>query len=549
MPAANLTITAIYIPEDSSGLFRFVQNNPGASVESWWFGGDTFTITAPAPAPGYRFNAWTVTPAGANLGAGFSTNAITTQVVMPAMDVMVTPTYVLNVPDAVVAATPMAGVAFELDAGAGMGAAKFSASGLPRGLRINSGTGIISGVPTKPGAYTVAVTAQYGDGSAVCYELMIVVEPLSPELQGTFTGYCYDDGTGQRHVRGLVTLRASKSGRITAKVSLQSMNLSFSAKSWNGMTVAGHVVVMERRQGERLELTADSTTGLVEGKLSGGRLGDEPLSIIVQRNAFQDRKDAEAQTVLAAYKGYYTVALPVDVCETDPMIDNRQRGSGYLTLTVRDRGIVRVAGKMADGTRVSQSTALLVDDHGAYVPLFVRLYGRRGVFAGLLQFGGGTQPADLRVDAEPAVGLEWIYPGSTMAGLADRFDAQLSATGAYYDTLTDLQAAYEGAFLQAEEVDWTMPLVAGRMPGSLILDPAVENPQSVKFRATRRSGLFSGSFRVLNETGRTAKFKYAGVLTRKGDLYIGDGAYVERRTVNGKKVKSSYRIWIDTPAP
>ncbi len=547
MPATALTVTAIYIPEGSSGLFRFVQSNPGAPVESWRPNGETFTITAPPPAPGYRFSAWTVTPA-VNLGVGFAANAATTQVVMPATDVTVTPTYVLNVPDTTTA-TPMAGVAFELDASAGMGAAKFSASGLPRGLRIDSETGVISGVPSRPGDYVVIITALYADGTSVKYDLAFTVEPLSPGLQGAFTGYCYDEEAGQRHVRGLVTLRVGRTGRLTAKVSVQTGNLSFSTRSWGGMTAAGHVVVMERRQGERLELIADSATGYVTGTLSGGRLGNETLSIVAQRNAFQDRLDAEAQAVLATYKGYYTAALPMDVCETDPAIDNQQSGSGYLTLTVRDRGVVKVAGKMADGTRVSQSATLLVDDHGAYVPLFVRLYGRRGSFAGLLQLSGGTQPADQRIDAEPTVWIEWIYPGSTLAGFADRFDAQLSAAGAYYDSLTDLQAAYEGAFLQAEEVDWALPLVAGKRPGTLMIDPEVENPQAVRFRATRRSGLFSGSFRMPNETGRAATLKYAGVLTRKGDLYIGDGAYVERRTANGRPVKTSYRIWIDTPVP
>ena len=163
MPAANLTITAIYIPEDSSGLFRFVQNNPGASVESWRANGETFTITAPAATPGYRFSTWTVTPA-AYLGAGFVSTDASTTVVMPAVDVTVIPTYVLNVPDPIVA-TPTAGVAFTLDAGAGR-AAKFSANDC-RAACINNTTGTISGVPSRPGDYVVTITAQYADGTTV----------------------------------------------------------------------------------------------------------------------------------------------------------------------------------------------------------------------------------------------------------------------------------------------------------------------------------------------------------------------------------------------
>ncbi len=549
MPATALTITAIYIPEASSGLYRFTQNNPGAPIESWRFSGETFTITAPPPTPGHHFNAWTVTPTSANLGAGFAANAASTQVAMPAMDVMVTPTYALNTPSDTSTTTPMVGVAFTLDAGAGMGAAEFSTCGLPGGLRLDKWTGVISGVPSRAGDYVVTIIAHYADGTFVAYDVALTIKPLSPGLQGAFTGYCYDEDAGQRHVRGLVTFKVGRTGRLTAKVSLQTVNLSFSAKSWGEMTSAGHVVVMERKQGERLELIADSATGHVTGTLTGGRLGSETLLIAAQRNIFQDRKSAGAQAVLAIYKGYYTVALPMDVCETNPALDNQQSGSGYVTLTVRDRGVVKIAGKMADGTRVSQSATLLVDNYGAYVPLFVKLYGRGGTFAGLLQLAGGMRPADLRVNAVPTVWIEWIYPGSTMAGLADRFDARLSAVGAYYDSLTDLQVAYAGAFLQAEEVTWAMPLVAGGRPGTLVIDPAVENPQAVKFKAAQRKGLFSGSFQALNEAGRTATLKYAGVLTRKDNLYIGDGAYIEQRTVNGRRIKSSYRIWLDTPAP
>lgn len=525
-----------------------MQNNPAGPVENWREDGVAFTINAPAPEPGYKFSGWAVTPAGANLGAGFAADAAETQVVMPAMDVAVTPVYVPGVPD-YTQATPTAGVAFVLDAGEGQRPATFSASGLPRGLRIDRATGVISGVPSKPGDYTVTVTALHANGTSTSYTLAFTVQALDTALQGTFTGYCYEEDTaGQRRMRGLVTFKATKLGRLTAKVVLQTLNLSFSAKSWSGVSGESDVAaVLERRQGERLALTLDRATGLMTGTLSGGRMGEEPLTVTVQRNAFLDRQDAEAQAALAAYKGYYTVALPIEACETDPAIDNRQSGSGYVTLTVRDRGSVKVAGKMADGTRISLSATLLVDDQGAYVPLFVKLYGRRGMFAGLLQLAGGAYPADQRVDAVPAVRLEWLYPGSTMAGLADRFEAQLSATGAYYDALGDLQAAYLGALLQAEGMEWALPLAAGRMSGSLTVDPAVENPQAVKFKAVRRTGLFAGSFRVVNEAGRNVTLKYVGVLTRQGDAYVGDGAYVERRPANGRSVKSSYRVWIDAP--
>jgi hypothetical protein len=47
------------------------------------------------------------------------------------------------------------------------GASTFSARGLPPGVSINKRTGVISGKPTKKGAYTVTITAQKRQGKKV----------------------------------------------------------------------------------------------------------------------------------------------------------------------------------------------------------------------------------------------------------------------------------------------------------------------------------------------------------------------------------------------
>ena len=47
------------------------------------------------------------------------------------------------------------------------GASTFSARGLPPGVSINKNTGVISGVPTRRGTYTVTITAQKRQGATV----------------------------------------------------------------------------------------------------------------------------------------------------------------------------------------------------------------------------------------------------------------------------------------------------------------------------------------------------------------------------------------------
>jgi hypothetical protein len=52
------------------------------------------------------------------------------------------------------------------------GANAFTATGLPKGIKINARTGVITGKPTKKGKYTVRVTASKKQGKAVTDSVM-----------------------------------------------------------------------------------------------------------------------------------------------------------------------------------------------------------------------------------------------------------------------------------------------------------------------------------------------------------------------------------------
>jgi hypothetical protein len=269
MPAAAVTLTAVFIPESATGIFRFIQQNPDGAVEQWLPDGTLFDLTAPAAAGGYRFAAWTVSPADADLGATFDPSNAVTQVTMPAQEVTVTPVYVPDVP-VFPTLTPTAGVLFELDAGAGQRPAAFTASGLPRGLTINRVTGVITGIPSAPGTYTVLVTARHTDGTTVTYGVTVVVQALDATAQGTFTGVLdLSLGEGQYQIKGTLTLKASSKGKLSAKVTLQDLSLSFSGKSWTAKNEDGaYIALLATRQGEQLELILESDSGMMYGTLT-----------------------------------------------------------------------------------------------------------------------------------------------------------------------------------------------------------------------------------------------------------------------------------------
>ena len=64
-----------------------------------------------------------------------------------------------------------------------------AAADLPTGLKFDKNSGTVSGRPTKPGTYTVTLTATKKGAATQVAVLTFVVDPLPEWLVGTFTGY------------------------------------------------------------------------------------------------------------------------------------------------------------------------------------------------------------------------------------------------------------------------------------------------------------------------------------------------------------------------
>ncbi len=541
MPAAQVTVTAVYgVDVPVEGFYRLRQVGPGGTDEQMVQSNATVAVTAPSAPLGMAFAAWSVAPAGAALGSGFDAASASTTLVMPAHELTLTATYAWEA----AASDGNVGVAVVWDVGARERPVSFSAAGLPSGLRINSLTGVISGVPTRAGLFTVTVTVRKPDGSRAVTVLPMTVGALAAGAQGGFTGYAYVPGTdGLSRVTGLVTLSVATTGRLSAQVKTQSATGSFTASSWAQESNGLYRATLRTSRGETLEVVADAGDATLTGVLSGGVFGAAG-EVAGQRNAFASSGDLVAQGVLAGYAGYYTVALPALACETDPSVNNLQDGSGYLTLTVKARGVVTLAGKLADGTTLSAATTLLVDSEGAYVPLFAPLYARRGVVSGMLRFTGGAVPALKRLESHGDFRLQWDYPGKAPLTPADRFAARLDAFGAYYDSLINLQAAYGASGFSAEGQSWEVPLTISAT-GVVSLGAGAANPAKAVLRVVKRTGLFSGSFYSL-VSGRSVSLKHYGVLTRDGDDYLGEGAYVVPQALGVYRLKPSFKVMIET---
>lgn len=395
----------------------------------------------------------------------------------------------------------------------------YTATGLPRGMSINPDTGEITGTASQTGTSTVTVTATNREGVST-RTFTIVVETLPPHTSGSFQGIFIDeDGV----LAGTMQLRASRSGRLSARLDTDNARVSLRGEWLTGGGDGTFLARLENRSGDVLELTLTA-----DGVLSGTYEG---LTLL-------GRAPTVAGT--APFVGYYTSLLQPEVMETgSSAVNNRPAGSGYLTFTISRSGRVRYSGYLADGTRLSGSATVLAfngaemrtlgytspDPAAQYAvfPFFKSIYRRRGLAGGLCWILA-NDVLNLEDNEVWIDNSAWVYPGLRTTSPEDSFRATFNGTpagagtfspnaqrvGGLYARSQDFTASYGNAELQVDESGIALEVSSGA------LKLPRDNPANASISTRVSSGLFSG--RLIPSGARRTKFK--GVLVP----YLNSGA-------------------------
>lgn len=229
----------------------------------------------------------------------------------------------------------------------------------------------------------------YGDCYAAVFEELRFHNDETedgPFVGGTsYVGWLMEKGSGR--VVGSITVKTGKAGKngkikVTAKIQMAGWKKSYTAQ-----------FEVDEETGKAFIADPSSiVNGYGVNPLNGMWLGGNWLS---GRIAFDgkdyDIRGGNAKKDVAAFDAFanhvWAAAFytQIDSDELDLAMAN---GMSTMTFTVGKKGKIKVAGVMADGTKVSSTAQMVAGDNGVFAaPVSVGLYaGKKGGFSCLLKF-------------------------------------------------------------------------------------------------------------------------------------------------------------------
>ncbi len=326
-------------------------------------------------------------------------------------------------------------------------------------------------------------------------------EGTAPSAAATYEGYLYD---AAGNVKGTIQVKV---GKPNAKTGLAAVKATVIGPD-------GKKKTLKAAEKGKAQIAADAptTVSLTGGEACEVILGTKGMSgtygnatIDGSLNVFTSKDAADkavASAVLGKWQGAVNVAWQNDGAA-------RPEAAPYQTLsvTIAAKGKAKVAGTLADGTKVSAKGQVVVGESWCCVPVVYVKKGARLAFNMWLPLNG----QDARSPSVVGLGDAIVgKPGTLKAGAVFKLGAVMG--DAKYETyLPDGVAVVGGA-------KWTLPK-AGKV--QLAKDGAVdvaklgENPSALKLSYKAKDGTFKGSFKAYadaNGRPKATTMKVMGVL-------------------------------------
>lgn len=421
---------------------------------------------------------------------------------------------------------------------------------LPSGLKAaydkNQNALVITGTTSaKPGVYTAVYQVKEGSVAGLTKELVFtVVDPtdagLSPEVANPSVAVTrtlrdlpvLDETMG---LVGRLTVTIPKRGNVSASYVSAAGTVSFTAKGWSefdliSKALSVDLLCRDTNYSMRLDVNAN---GSIIASITDPNFATD---LLVESSGVVWSKNENAD----AWKGYYTVALPVEKVVTEDQLGFAARGTGYLTLKLDSKsainsGKVTWAGVLPNGKAVSGSTTLArlsgsceeefeENANSAVLPVFVR--SATDILAVLCDIKANaktsTDPKSIRawncaasgywshIEKDVEAAGDYLVRVGVYGGLYDK-DADLGGCCADFYHANKLPIVFKGSSLGQTRYGIAEDAIANidvQSTKIVLLDA----PKGMTLSFNRTTGILSGNVKLPCENGSTISAKWRAVL-------------------------------------
>ena len=315
---------------------------------------------------------------------------------------------------------------------------------------------------------------------------------VSSATASVYDGYLYDKVGA---VAGMIQVKVGKPNARTRLSAVKATVIERDGRKKNLRAVGNGAVLLDA-DGPTTILCGDICVVTLGARGMCGRYGNHAID--GARNVFTSKDVADraiASAALDKWSGVVNVACPCT------------QGWNGLSVIIVAKGKARVAGTLANGTKVSATSQLVIGEEWGCVPVVCARRNERIAFNVWLpkEQGEGAMPTVVGI-AGAVIGR----PGTLKGGAKFHLDAMMG-DAKYEAYLPDGVSVGGGA-------KWTLPK-SGRVQltreGQIDEAKLGENPSGLKLTYKAKDGSFTGSFKVYADVGGKPKattVKVAGVL-------------------------------------
>ncbi len=342
-----------------------------------------------------------------------SITAASTQLRVHAADQSPTALPELNLPSGRVGSPYQHSLRDELSADAKV--SSFTASGLPAGLKLDSTTGLISGVPTTATQASIRLTTKLGSLSSAVQSRSLLISAATSGFEGTYHGWVDRDPNLNQDLGSRLEMTIGRNGLFSGKLSTGLTSTPFVGTLQSGAdldppsdAIIGMATLARATPLPacllRFEIEPGSSKLSAGARLSsintleGTAQGEQGSAMV---SAWRGMTDVGE---LADRSGRYHMALKLPQSAVGD--GSLPQGHGFAVIGISANGSVRLEGSSGDGQNILGSTILGPEGQ---ILLYQGLYASpiKGSLLGEIRLVTGATAAEHRLQGQ----VSWIKSG------------------------------------------------------------------------------------------------------------------------------------------